>query len=211
MNIINNIGKLRQNLIDNGHHMTVFLFSFKGIEYDVIFENNENYKNRRNKFASVLLTFIDIKNPARQYSVEANQIRMFVNVKKFREFFGIEYSSNLGDVISQFYDRFVSFVPEKEPNLNSRQDKLIDKQLASKGAHNPDAIYCYDARRLGFRDGNQLHRSIFISNLTERKKPDLYKYFKNETTVTFYYSPNSGDELSDIDIIEKFRKRETKK
>jgi len=208
MKIINNIGLLRQNLIDNNWHMTVFLFTYNNIKYDVLFEINSDIEHRKNPYASILLTFIDIAEPNRTYEVEANQIKMFFSPKEFREFFGISYSNNLGDVFKQFFDFFLSSVPQTVPdNINERQNAEIDHCLARRGLHDPNAIYCYDARRLGKRNGKQMNRSIFISNLTERKKPELFALFKNEPTVTFYYSKNSDDELEWIEILNKFRKR----
>lgn len=210
MSIVNNIGSLKQDLANHNWHMTAFLFNYKNIEYDVLFENNENIEKRTNKLASVLLTFIDIKNPTRVYTIEANQKRMFFNSKEFREFFGIKYSENLGDIFKQFYGYFVGFVPQTVPPvLNKRQEEEIDHRLVQREGRDPNAIYCFDARRLGKRNGNQKHRSIFISNLTERKKPELYAYFKDEPTVTFYYSTDPAQELDSIEIIDKFRRRES--
>lgn len=54
-----------------------------------------------------------------------------------------------------------------------------------------------------------MYRSNFIDNLTLRRKPILYKYFKDEKTVTFYYSDNPNDELDDTEIISKFTHRES--
>lgn len=211
MNIINNIGYLKQDLRNNGWHMTAFIFKYKGTEYDVLFEDIDNL-SKKNMYASVKLTFIDIEHSDRTYSVEANQNKMFFQPKEFRNFFGIEYSKNLGDIFKQFFDGFINIVPAKVPLiLNSRQSNEIDKCLAQHGSRDPNAIYCYDARRLGERDGTQLHRSIFITNLTKRRKPDLYEYFKNESTVTFFYSPNAADELSTTDIIKRFTERESEK
>lgn len=210
MTILNNIGKLRADLIKNGYHMTAFEFRYNGT-YDVLFENNDNLDKRDNPYASVILTFIDTDNFDRRYTIEANQIRLFFNPKDFREFFKIKFSNNLGNVFRQFFDKFVAIVPSTVPErLNQRQNNAIDRCLAQRGGHNPDAIYCYDARRLSKRNEKQMYRSIFISNLTQRKKPELYEYFKNEPTVTFYYSPNREDELTDKQIIEKFIARESK-
>lgn len=211
MPIINNIGALKQNLRDNGWHMTAFLFQYKRIEYDVLFEDLDNLK-KKHEMASVKLTFIDIAQPNRIYSIEANQRGMFFDPKEFRGYFGIEYSDNLGNVFKQFFEHFVTFVPVvASEHLNNRQNSEIDRALAQNGSRDPNAIYCYDARRLGLRDGKQMHRSIFISNLTKRKKPDLYARFENETTVTFFYSPDPNKELSSIEIINNFAKRESQK
>ena len=211
MPIINNIGFLRNDLISHGWHMTAFGFHYNGEEYDVLFENNEDIKDRKNKYATVVLHFIDTGDPNRVYSVESNQAKMFFEPKAFREYFRIQYANNLGDIFQQFFSRFLTFVPQSVPvHLNERQNLEIDHCLAGRGGHDPNAIYCYDARRLGKNkmSGKQEHRSIFISNLTQRRKPALYAKFENETTVTFYYSPNPLDELEDIAIIDKFVQRE---
>lgn len=209
---INNIGYLLEDLRKRGWHMTAFDFNYKDVFYIVLFENNDNIENRKNAYASVLLTFIDLDDSSRRYSVEANQVKMFFNPKEFREFFGIQYSDNLGDVFKQFFSRFVPFVPPKAPTeLDDRKNREIDHTLAGRGGHDPNAIFCYDARRLGKRDGRQMNRSVFISNLTERRRPDLFKHFQNEPTVTFYYSSNEEDQISDVEILERFAKRENKR
>ena len=95
--------------------------------------------------------------------------------------------------------------------LPQRQNDEIDRCLAGRGGHDPGAIYCYDARRLGERDGKQMHRSIFISNLVQRRNPYLYAYFEKETTVTFYFSPRREDAISDEGIIRRFAIREGQK
>ena len=208
MAIINNIGYLRNDLIKHNYHMTAFLFTYNKRQYDVLFENNDNFEDRKNPLASVILTFIDIDNIERKYTIECNQKRMFFEPREFRLFFGIKYGPNLGDIFGQFFNLFIENTPPTIPPLNDRQNNEIDHCLAGRGGHNPNAIYCYDARRLGERNGLKMKRSIFISNLTERRKPDLYEFFKNELTVTFYYSPNPEDELNDSEIISNFRKRE---
>lgn len=210
MPVINNIGALKLNMRENGWHMTAFSFNYKQIQYDVLFEDLDNIA-KKNKYASVKLTFIDIDNPERTYSIEANQMQMYFDPKTFREFFGIEYSNNLGNIFRQFYDYFVTFVPPVAPTLNVRQNNEIDRALAQNDNRDPNAIYCYDARRLGIKNGKQMNRSIFISNLTKRRKPKLYGYFEDEPTVTFYYSPNPADELFDTEIIRKFTLRESQK
>lgn len=208
-NIINNIGLLRADLISNGWHMTAFSFAYNGFDYDVLFENNENFEARTNPYASVTLHFIDIHDINRTYTVEANQVKMFFEPRAFRVFFNICYSPNLGDIFRQFFDWFLGFVPMTVPQrLSATQNKAIDRCLAGRGGHDPNAIYCYDARRLGKYNGKQKHRSIFISNLARRRNPALYQYFEHENTVTFYFSPNEEDALDDSAIIHRFTERE---
>lgn len=209
MKIINNIGELRANLRQRGWHMTAFSFNYKSVEYDVLFEDIDNI-TKTNQYASVKLHFIDIANSDRTYTMEANQRGLIIdNKKEFREFFGIAYSQNLGDVFKQFFWHFLRFVPKTAPeNLNIRQNNEIDRCLASCDGHDPNAIYCYDVRRLGSHDGKQMHRSIFIANLTERRYPRLYKYFANEKEVTFYYTSDPKKEKSFNELIHQFTMHE---
>ena len=210
---INNMDSLLYDLRKHGYHMTAFRFNYNGYNYIVLFEDNGNIEERRNRYASVVMTFIDDNNPDRRLVVEANRSKLlFTNVREFREFFGIRYSDNLGDIFKQFFERLLLFVPpEVLPELDDQMEIEIIRTLGGRGARNPNAIYCYDARRLGERDEKQMHRSIFISNLTEMRKPQLFEYFRDEPTVTFYYSPNAEDELDDIEIIHRFEVRESKR
>lgn len=208
--IFNNIGQLREDLKTKGWHMTAFQFVYKGIIYDVLFENNENLNDRINMYGSVTLHFIDSGDINRTFVLEANQAGFIIRDKKaFREFFNINYSPNLGEVFKQMFVLFLKSVPlSASRNLSNQQNMLINRCLADRGGHNPNAIFCYDARRLGLKNGKQMYRSVFIDNLTQRVKPKLYQYFKNEKTVTFYYSDNPQDELDDISIINRFIERE---
>lgn len=207
--IINNIGQLKADLVARGWHMTAFPFKYNGISYDVLFENNDDYEKRKNQYASVTLHFIDVSDPERRLSIEANQVKLFYNPREFREFFHIQYRDNIGDIFRQFFIMFLNYVPPTIPkHLNDRQNRAIDMCLAGRGGHDPNAIYCYDARRLGKRNGEQMHRSIFISNLARRRNPILYDYFENEESVTFYFSPRESDALDDAAIIHRFVDRE---
>ena len=206
----NNLALLLYDLRQHGYHMTAFKFKYNGSAYIVLFEDNGNIEDRRNRFALVVLTFIDLASPDRRIVVEANRAQLiFASAEEFRKFFGIRYSNNLGDIFKQFYDRLLEFIPPTAPeHLDKELEIEVARTLASRGQHNPYAIYCYDARRLGKRNGSQMHRSIFISNLAELRKRNLYDYFRLETTVTFYFSTNPEDELDDIDIINRFIARE---
>ncbi|MCR4754324.1 MAG: DUF6037 family protein [Lachnospiraceae bacterium] len=108
---MNRINTLLNYLRLHHYHMTSFLFDYKGIHYIVLFEDLNNLSLVNNGFC-VLLTFIDTETEERKLSVKANSYHFEFNVREFRDFFGIAYAENLGDVFQQFYARFNNFIPE---------------------------------------------------------------------------------------------------
>ena len=160
---ISNFDALLYDLRQHGYHMTAFSFHYTGFSYTVLFEDNGNIEERRNRYASAIFTFIDVDEPDRRLVVESNRAGLlFTDVREFREFFGIQYAENLGDIFKQFFERLLAFIPPLKPEHLDEQMKIeIIRTLAGRSGHDPNAIFCNDARRLGERDGAQMYRSIY--------------------------------------------------
>ena len=83
-------------------------------------------------------------------------------------------------------------------------------KIAGRFYHDPNAIYCYKVQRNGERNGLQMHRTSYNSSLAFYTRPNLFNYFKNEDTVSFYFSTDPQKEKSDSEIISNFSKSESK-
>lgn len=68
---------------------------------------------KKNKYALVQLTFFQLNNLDYSLKVEANVNGLLIDAKTLRTYFGIKYSENLGDILSQFADKLNDFIPAK--------------------------------------------------------------------------------------------------
>lgn len=147
------------------------------------------------------LTFIDKGNENHILEVKANQRTFDIGAKKLREFFGIEYAENLGDVFQQFYQRFGNSIPQTRPaHLGTDLKDAAVKRLNRND--NDNAMCCYEARRNGIRNGVQCHRTPFNSDKTKLLREPLYDRLGGDNTISFYYREHTP--LSDTEIIDKF-------
>lgn len=204
-----NIKKLRNNLKTNGFHITAFPFTYKHITYNVLFEVADNIPNT-NKYFIAILTFIKPGTNNETLTVNANSATFEIeSVVEFRNFFGIEYSNNLGDFFKQFYARFGSSVPEFPPTkISSDTKNQLIHLLATRNYHDPNAIYCFKVKRNPKVNGKQHHRSAYNSDLAFYARPELFAHFKNDNTISFCFSSEPCKEKSDFEIISNFAKLE---
>ena len=192
-------------LREHNWHMTSFPFDYKGIDYIVLFEDLNNLKLDNEGKYDVLLTFVDAQDTDRTLAVKANSIYIKFNVKEFREFFNIEYSSNLGNIFQQFYERFNRYVPETvNTNLTEVEKKLVIKKLNSND--NDNNMCCYALKRNPIVQGVQWHRTIFNAEKCRLLKHDLYEYYENEDTISFCF--REENELPTGVIMKNFAEQE---
>ena len=204
MSLMPNIAILRKDLIDHDFRVTAFDFRFKRVDYVVVFEalDSEIKIGKRNYCVS--LTFY---NGNESLHVYANSNFFHANVKDIRLFFGIEYAENLGDLMKQFYSRFNPSIPLKKPISLTDDQKQKCIRIINDRVDEANKIYCYDVRRNGKRNDVQYHRSPYNSDKTLILRPKLYSVFKNDKTLSFYYSDDPDDEKTDAEIIQNLADR----
>ena len=200
-----NIRRLLNSLQINHWHITAFLFAYKAKNYIVLFEDIANLKLNETKYI-VLLTFIDKADENRTLRVKANENEFKFNVKEFREYFGIEFTPNLGDIFKQFYQYFGNFVPEVcEQNFDDDTKRLVVNKLSQNDKENSNNLCCYAARRNGIYNGVQHHRTPFNSDKTRLLRNNLYNMLGRDDTISFCY--RESDSLSDTEIYNQFAQR----
>ena len=195
-----NIKVLLQFLRNNHWHMTSFFFNYKRCQYIVLFEDIKNLDIASEGY-DVLLTFIDTNDENRIFSVKANEHNFKFKVKEFREFFGIEYSPNLGDVFKQFYEWFNQFIPTTIDHIPSQQEKRLIVSRLNKH-DNDNNMCCYKVKRNPIVNGKQHRRTIFNSQKCRMLKADLYQRFENDDTISFCF--RKDNELTTAEILKNF-------
>lgn len=201
-----NIPLLLNDLRNNHWHITAFLFTYNHRQYIVLFEDIENLRIVPNGFL-VFLTFLDRADANRTLTTRANAYTFEIDARSFREYFGIEYANNLGDIFQQFYEIFNRAVPQGI--VQEYDDELTRAMVARLSRNDGDGINnlcCYDVIHHSMVDGRQRHRSPFNSDKTKLLRPNLFNLLGHDDTVSFCYRDH--DPLSDEEICARVAARE---
>lgn len=110
VNVFENLKLLKLDMKDKGWVIDSFYFRYKQQNYIVLvklFEKEEKVP----EYALLKLEFLKENDFSDMLAVYANSVKLYTDTKTIREYFGIEYSSNLGDVLFQFSQTLARFIP----------------------------------------------------------------------------------------------------
>ena len=201
--LLENLRQLKEDMRNKGWTICSFLFKYKKIEYIVLVKRFVGTEKRIDKYALVKLHFMKANNLSDELQVEANVKKLIVNPKKLREYFGIEYRENLGNILQQFTENLGRVIPTKMSENSSKMEKsAMVRSLSKSDSEDPNKIYCNKVRRN--RDGGQ--RSEFNSDKTRLLRPMLFREFCNDKSISFCYYADKEMENDDATIIRNFSK-----
>lgn len=201
--ILQNLKLLKEDMESKGWVIEAFTFNYKSISYIVLVKLYiENEK--RPEYALLKLEFIKANDSDHTLIVPANSNQIMISAQTLREFFNIIYSSNLRDILQQFYQYFSGFIPTQvNPNHPYNIRRLMVFSLSKSDSKDPNKIYCYTVKR----NPDNEKRSPFNDNKTQLLRPTLYAKFKEERTISFCYSSDLKDEETDQEILLNFSQR----
>lgn len=208
--VFENLKTLKTDMETKGWIIDSFLFQYKRIQYIVLvklYTENE----RKPRYALLKLEFIRQDNLDSRLQIPVNVngfLTDIVSIGDIKAFFGVEYQVNFGVFIEQFYERLAGFIPtEVSENKNDAERRAMVADLSRKDSENPNKIYCTGVKRNPNVDGVQQHRSPYNDNKTRLLRPDLYKEYGDEDTISFCYSENAEDEKTKEEIMRNFAAR----
>ena len=201
--MLSNLKLLNDDMKNKGWIITSFTFRYKTVNYIVLVKRFLSEERRENKYSLVKLEFMKENNLEDSLLVEANSRKIFVDAKIFREYFGIAYEPNLGDIFKQFYGIFGKSIPSTIKIVNTDFEKTaMVKSLSISDSEDPTKIYCTNVRR----NPEGQKRSVFNSDKTKILRPRLYEYFKDEESISFCYSNDECKNNDDATILKNFSK-----
>lgn len=122
-------------------------------------------------------------------------------LKTLRTYFEIEFFLNLGDILSQFADRFNEFIPVKVPkSYFNDQKKAMVASLSKSNSEDSNKIYCFAVKR----NAKGSKRIEFNGNKAHLLRSFLFENYKNDDSISFCFSNNKEDERTDSEIIQFF-------
>ena len=201
--MLSNLKLLNDDMKNKGWIITSFTFRYKTINYIVLVKRFLSEEKRENKYSLVKLEFMKENDLEDSLLVEANSRQIFVVAKIFRQYFGIAYVPNLGDIFKQFYGIFGKSIPSTIKIVNTDFEKTaMVKSLSISDSEDPTKIYCTNVRR----NPEGQKRSVFNSDKTKILRPRLYEYFKDEESISFCYSNDECKNNDDPTILKNFSK-----
>lgn len=212
MNYLENLKELKKSMEYNGWMICSFLFKYKSIDYIVLVKRYSSNEIKP-QYALVKLHFMQYRNLNNELETPANSTKLMIDTKLLRSYFGIEYSENIGDLLSQFKKYLGTFIPTKikDTNYSDIEKTAIVRSLSQSDSEDPNKIYCYKVKRNPLKsDGTRSLRSPFNSDKTKILRPDLYEKLKEEKHLSFCYSDNPTQEKTDQEIIYNWTKQENR-
>lgn len=201
--LLSNLNELKNDMVNKKWTICSFLFRYKSVEYIVLVKRFVGKEKRVNQYALVKLHFMKRDDLNNGLEIEANASKLLIDAKTLRQYFGIEYQDNLGDILKQFTETFGKVIPMNVPdNISDEEKGAMVKSLSISDSENPNRIYCYKIRR----NPNGGKRSDFNSDKTKLLRPGLFREFENEPSVSFCYSDDPLKENDDSVILYNFSK-----
>ena len=201
--MLENLKSLKGDMKNKGWTICSFIFRYKNTNYIVLVKRFVGSVKRISKYALVKLEFMKEDNLMDSLEVEANSHSLIVEAKTLREYFGIEYNDNLGDIINQFSKQLGNSIPINiKNNISNIEKQAMVRSLSISDSEDPEKIYCTMVRR----NPEGKKRSEFNSDKTKLLRSELFKYFKDDESISFCYSTELTKENDDATILKNFSK-----
>ena len=192
--LLSNLNELKKDMVNKNWTICSFLFRYKSVEYIVLIKRFVGKEKRINQYALVKIHFMKRDDLNDGLEIEAHSSTLLIDAKTLRQYFGIEYQDNLGDILKQFTETFGKAIPMNIPdNISDEEKSAMVQSLSVSDSEDPNKIYCYKIRR----NPNGGKRSDFNSDKTKLLRPILFKKFENEPSVSFCYSDDPLKENDD--------------
>ncbi|EJE04505.1 DUF6037 family protein [Staphylococcus epidermidis] len=211
-----NLRSLKKSLTDNGYFIELFTFNYKLKNFLVFFRLLNERERELSEYKYISGHFL-IKKLDSKDNVVA-ELSKYVNVngfktkgttmskneiKEIREFFELPFGTFKELKFSELYQKLNNSIPLEINLINREKYKKELSRALYDNTKEEDRLYCYDMRRLAVNK----HRTIENSEKTKLLRPSLFEKYKEETTISFFYSPNKEDEETDHAIELKYSRR----
>ncbi len=213
MNPLSNLKLLRQDMQSKQIAVTLLMYQYNNVNcYIAVCLLTEEEKITAHKYYPLVrLRFIDVNNLERYIDCYANSNGLSSGIRELREFFHIQYQSDLRSWIISFYQHLGKRIPVQCPPLNEEHTTIILNTICDHEKRDPNRTYRHHIFRNGKRDGKQLHRTEYNSQLASFKFPKIYPSFKNDTTISFAFTSSPENEVSEEKALYNFWENERHK
>lgn len=196
-----NLVSLLTDMENKGWVIDSFPFSYNNVNTVVVITRYIEEENKPSGYAKIKVCFVlrkDISVCLRGWA-DLWEVK-FDSSQDFRNFWHIQNRENPRNLFVKFAEHFARFIPTQK--IEDKADDGERRILAGYAEGNDlRAIYCFDVRRNGSRDGVQNKRSRVNSDKARLLRPNLYQHYKRDQNLSFFFSINPEDEKTDEEIM----------
>lgn len=201
--LLSNLKELKDDMVKKDWTICSFIFQYKGIKYIVLVKRFAGTEKRVSKFALVKLHFMKYYDINDDMQIEANSIGLLTDAQTIREYFEIEYTKNLGDILQQFTEQLGNTIPKNVPvDFDEKEKTAMVHSLSRSDSEDPKKIYCNKVKR----NKKGCQRSEFNADKTKLLRESLYNYFRDDSSISFCYFADPEMENDDATILRNFSK-----
>ncbi|UYX55962.1 DUF6037 family protein (plasmid) [Bacillus thuringiensis] len=201
--ILGNLKDLKNDMEKKGWCIDSFLFKYKMQEFIVLVKLYINGKGPvKPKYALLQLEFLKKGNINDKLLVPANSASLLEDASTLRDYFGIDFGTDVGDAIQSFYRQLSLYIPtEVNTKKTTDQERAMVESLSNSDKDDPNKIYCYSVRRNSeTKSGRFGERSPYNDNKARILRPTLYNKLKNDIHLSFNFSADP-EKCEDNDTI----------
>lgn len=197
--------ELRDDMRRKGATITVFPFSYKRQPYFVIVQRYLP-EMLRPQYAVAQLQIVAADNFDLSLISPASKYRLLCTAQELREFFSIEYATNLRDLLGQFSQQLGRAVPTTMPGNLEEAQRLVAGWYSDP--KDPAKVYLSGIRRNPETpDGARGQRSSFNTQKTIVLRPTLFRALGEDLSISFCYSADQAKERTDQAVLADFSGR----
>lgn len=146
--MLQKLKSLKKDMKNNGWTICSFIFKYKNQNYIVLVKRFVGSVERKSGYALVELEFMKENDLTDLLKVEANSSKLIIDTKTLREYFRVEYSNNLRDIIKQFSNQLGSSIPANiNINVTDIEKQAMVRSLSISDSEDPEKVYCTMIRR----------------------------------------------------------------
>lgn len=200
MLLLANLRELKDNMVKLDWTICSFLFEYNKISYIVLVKRFLHGEKKSTPWSLVKLHFMKSNNSADELKIEANSQELLTDARTLRQYFGINYAPNLGNILEQFTVYLGKHIPVECPeNYTEQQKQAMIRSLSKSDSEDWHKIYPISVLR------NPLgkHRSPFNADKTKLICPKLWEYYSDDKRISFCYSADKSQEKDVATIIKQ--------
>lgn len=213
--VMTNLKSLVTDMRAKDWSISSFKFSYKQRKYVVLVRRFTRHfhkpKSERYKYVIAKLDFCDMNNENHRLGVYADNYKLILKPKTLREFFGIDWAQNLGDILHQFYERLNKNIPRFCKFPEEDEKSYVLSSLSKSDSEDPRKIYfSYLMRNRKDENGRQHYRTEFNTDkarfLLQNDDADLLEKTLADDTISFCFEMDESKQTSLIVAWAKFEK-----